>query len=169
MGTDNSRGRTVKKTATPDSSWQRIWFSSRHREWSSLALVPSDSSVDIDRMAEMLTMTGRLHGERPVNLVKATGVRLEGVQAIVDAIAAMIERGENVIVPVDPVADNPAAIAILRACSAALLVVCLGESQLAAAQNTIEIVDRERFIGSVVIQQARHKQSDAANASLVEA
>jgi hypothetical protein len=158
----------MKKTATPDSSWQRIWFSARHREWSSLALVPSDASVDIDRMAEMLTTTGRLQGERPVSLVKATGVRLEGVQPIVDSIAALIARGENVIVPVDPVADNPAAIAILRACSAAVLVVCLGESQLAAAQNTIEIVDRERFVGTVVMQQRRHKEPAISEASLVE-
>ncbi len=149
----------MKKPATPDSSWQRIWFSARHRDWSSLALVPSDASVDIDRMADMLATTGRLHGERPVSVVKATGVQLEGVQPIVDAIAELVERGENVVVPVDPVADNPAAIAILRACSAALLVVRLGESQLSAAQNTIEIVDRERFVGSVVMQQGRPRGS----------
>jgi hypothetical protein len=149
----------MKKTATPDSSWQRIWFSSRHRDWSSLALVPSDASVDIDRMADMLATTGRLHGERPVSVVKATGVQLEGVQPIVDAIATLVERGENVVVPLDPVADNPAAIAILRACSAALLVVRLGESQLSAAQTTVEIVDRERFVGSVVMQQGKARGS----------
>lgn len=153
MGTNDSRGWTVKKHTTPDSSWQRIWFSTRHRDWTSLALVPSDSSVDIDRMADMLATTGRLHGERPVSVVRATGVELEGVQTIVDSIAAIIKRGENVIVPVNPVADDPAAIAILRACSAALLVVRLGESMLSAAQNTLEIVDRDRFLGSVVMQQ----------------
>jgi hypothetical protein len=160
--------KSTKKTATPDSSWQRIWFSARHREWTSLALVPSDASVDTDRMADMLATTGRLHGERPVSVVKATGVQLEGVQPIVDAIAEIIGRGEEVIVPVDPVADNPAAIAILRACSAALLMVRLGESQVAAAQNTLEIVDRERFLGSVVIQQIGEKKSAASEAVAVE-
>jgi len=142
----------VKKQATPNSDWQRIWFSARHRNWSSLALIPSDGGVDVGPMADMLATTGRMHGERPVSVVNANGVELEGVQPIVDSIAAIIARGENVIVPIDPVADNPAAIAILRACSAALLVVRLGESQLTTAQNTIDIVDRSRFLGSVVIE-----------------
>ena len=79
----------------------------------------------------------------------------KSVQPIVDSIAASIGRGESVIVPVDPVADNPSAIAILHACSAALLVVRLGESQFTTAQNTIDIVDRERFLGSIVLEQRR--------------
>ena len=79
------------------------------------------------------------------------------MQPIVDSIAASIGRGEIVVIPVDPVADNPGAIAILRACSAAILVVRLGESQFTTAQNTIDIVDRERFLGSIVLEQeGRH-------------
>jgi hypothetical protein len=152
----------VKKATTPNSDWQRIWFSARHRDWNSLALVPSDSTVDVNRMADMLATTGRLHGERPVSVVNATGVQLEAVQHIVDSIAKIINHGERVIVPVDPVADNPAAIAILRACSAALLVVSLGQSLLAAAETTIEIVDRDKFIGGVVLEQDTPKRKAAA-------
>jgi hypothetical protein len=158
----------VKKTATPNSDWQRIWFSARHRDWSSLALVPTDAGVQLGRMAEMLATTGRLHGERPVSVVSATGVQLEGVQPVVDSIAALTARGENVIVPVDPVADNPAAIAILRACSAALLVVRLGESQFTTAQNTLEIVDRDRFLGSVVLERGSGVSTDAPEPRTLE-
>jgi hypothetical protein len=153
----------VKKATTPNSDWQRIWFSARHRDWSSLALVPSDGTVDVNRMADMLATTGRLHAERPVSVVAATGVQLEAVQQIVDSIAKITNHGERVIVPVDPVADNPAAIHVLRACSAAVLVVRLGESLLAAAETTIEIVDREKFIGGVVLEQdGSRKKSRAA-------
>jgi hypothetical protein len=155
MGADDTRGWIVKKSITPDSEWQRIWFSSRHRNWTSLALVPSDADVDIESMAEMLATTGRLHGERPVSVVNATGVQLESVRHIVDSIAAIVSRNENVIVPVDPVADNPASVAILRACSDALLVVRLGESLLTAAQNTIDIVERDRFLGGIVLEGGR--------------
>lgn len=163
MGTDVTRGWVVKKHSTPNSDWQRIWFSARHRDWTSLALVPSDAGVDVGRIADMLATTGRLHGERHVGVVSATGVRLEGVQPIVDSIAASIGRGEIVIVPVDPVADNPGAIAILRACSAALLVVRLGESQFTTAQNTIDIVDRERFLGSIVLEREGRQSSATAD------
>jgi hypothetical protein len=162
MGPNDTRGWTVKKATTPNSDWQRIWFSARHRDWSSLALVPSDNTVDVNRVADMLTMTGRLHAERPVSIVNATGVRLEAVQQIVDSITALTSHGERVIVPVDPVADNPSAIAILRACSAAVLVVRLGQSLLTTAETTIEIVDREKFLGGVVLEQDMSKKPAAA-------
>jgi hypothetical protein len=162
MGSNDTRGWIVKKATTPNSDWQRIWFSARHRDWSSLALVPSDGSVDVNRVADMLSMTGRLHAERPVSVVNATGVHLEAVQQIVDSIANITNHGERVIVPVDPVADNPAAIAVLRACSAAVLVVSLGQSLLAAAETTLEIVDREKFMGGIVLEQdGRRKKSRA--------
>jgi hypothetical protein len=157
MGANDTRGWIVKKSITPDSEWQRIWFASRHRNWTSLALVPSDAEVDVAPMADMLATTGRLHGERPVHVVDARGVQLESLRHIVDSIAAIVGRNEYVVVPVDPVADNPAAIAILRACSDALLVVRLGESMLTVAQNTIDIVDRDRFLGGVVIDGARRR------------
>ena len=149
----------MKKATTPNSDWQRIWFSARHRDWSSLALVPSDATVDVNRMADMLATTGRLHAERPVSVVNGTGVTLEAVQQIVDSIAKITNHGERVIVPVDPVADNPAAIAVLRACSSAVLVVSLGQSLLAAAETTIEIVDRDKFIGGVVLEEKARKKS----------
>ena len=53
-----------------------------------------------------------------------------------------------------PGALNPAAIPIARATSAALLVVRVGESRLAAARSTIEAVGRERLLGSVVLEGA---------------
>jgi hypothetical protein len=162
MGPNDTRGWIVKKATTPNSDWQRIWFSARHRDWNSLALVPSDSSVDVNRIADMLAMTGRLHAERPVSIVNATGVRLEAVQQIVDSITTLLDHGERVIVPVDPVADNPSAIAILRACSAAVLVVRLGQSLLTAAETTIEIVDRDKFLGGVVLEQDLPKKASSA-------
>jgi hypothetical protein len=155
MGPHDSRNEMmVKKSSTPDTDWQRIWFTAaRQRDWSSLALVPSDASADVGRLAQMLAMTGQAHGERPVAVVNATGVRLEDVEQVIDSFEAIVARAERALVPVDPIADNPAAIPILRACSAAILVVGLRESLLADAQNTIEIVGRDRFLGSVVVDR----------------
>jgi hypothetical protein len=146
----------AKTAQTPDSDWQRIWFSTRQHEWTSLALVPSDAGIDVARIAEMLANTGRMHGERQVGVIDASGVQLGNVQQMIDAIGGMAARGEWTIVPVDPIEDNPAAIAILRVTSAALLVVRLGESLLASAERAIEIVGRERFLGSVVLEEGKH-------------
>jgi hypothetical protein len=144
----------VKKAQTPNDDWQRIWLSASEKDWSSLVLVPNDDTVDAVRFAEMLAKTGRVHGERPVSVVSAVGVQLGEVEATIDSINETTNRGERVIVPVDPIADHPAAIAILRASSAALLLVRLGESELATAHSTIEIVGKERLLGSVVVKSA---------------
>jgi hypothetical protein len=140
----------VKKA--PDEDWQRIWLAARQKDWASLVLVPNDASVDVVRFAEMLAKTGRVHGERPVSVVNATGVQLGEVEATIEAITQTTNRGERVVVPVDPIGDHPAAIAILRASSAALLLVRIGESELATARATIDIVGRERLLGSVVVK-----------------
>ena len=143
----------MKKSGTADGDLQRIWFAARQRDWSSLALIPSDASADVGRLAEMLVSTGQLHGERPVAMVNARGVKLEDVEQVIDSVEAIAARAERAIVPVDPITDNPAAIAILRACSAVVLVVRLGESRLADAQNAIEIVGRDRFLGTVMLEE----------------
>jgi hypothetical protein len=144
----------VSSTRVPDNEWQRIWFSIRQQGWTSLALVPSHSGIDAVKVAEAFAETGRVQGERPVSVLNATGVQLENVQEVVASIAATVNRGEWVIVPVDAIAENPSAIAIVQGASAALLLVRLGESLVASAQNALEAVGREKFLGSVVLDKA---------------
>jgi hypothetical protein len=136
----------------PDhSDWERLWFATRQKAWSSLAIIPSDRTVDAESIAKSLVATGRIHGERPVSLLNGRGVQLGGVHRLADTLGAMTARGEWVIVPVDPIADNPNAVPIVQAASAALLVVRLGESRLASSRTAIETIGRDRFLGSIVL------------------
>ena len=155
MGANNSRGTIVKTTAPPENEWQRIWFSTRQQQWTSLALVPAAAGIDVGSAAAMLAATGCLHGERQVVIVDATGVQLGDVQHIIDSIAAATARGDWAIVPVDPIEENPATIAILRTTSAVILLVRLGESLLTPAQKAIDTIGRDRIIGSVVLNGGR--------------
>jgi hypothetical protein len=139
------------KPAPDHGDWERLWFATRQKAWSSLAIIPSDPGVDAGSIAESLVATGRVHGERTVSLLNARGVQLGGVHRLVDTLGAMTARGEWVIVPVDPIADNPNAVPIVQAASAALLVLRLGESRLNAARAAIEVVGRDRFLGSIVL------------------
>jgi hypothetical protein len=138
----------------PANEWQRIWFSIRQQGWNSLALVPSYSGIDAKKVANAFAATGRMQGERQVSVIDATGVHLDSVQQVVEAVAAAVARGEWVIVPVDAIDDNPSAIAIVQAASSALLLIRLGESRLNAAKNALEAVGRERFLGSVVLDES---------------
>jgi hypothetical protein len=135
----------------PDNDWQRIWFATRQKDWSSLAIIPTHAGIDVAHVAQELTATGLQHGERPVALLNAVGVKLVDTQNIVDSLAAMTGRATWVLVPVDPLADNPSSVAVVRAAAAALLVVRLGQSFLSSARNTIDLVGRERFLGSIAL------------------
>lgn len=141
----------MSASQSPDNEWQRIWFSIRQHTWSSLALVPSHSGIDVVKVAQTLVATGRLQGERPVGLIDATGVQMANIQQVIASLGTVAERGEHAIVPVDSIQDNPSTIAIVQAASMALLVVRLGESLLASAQTTLDVVGRNRFIGSIVV------------------
>jgi hypothetical protein len=144
----------VNAVRLPDNEWQRIWFSLRQHAWMSLALVPTDVGIDVLKVGETLSATGRLQGERPVTLIDATGVQLADVRDVIASIAAATDRGEWSIVPVDPIGENPSTIRVVQATSAALLVVRLGESRLTSAQGTIEAVGRVRFLGSLALDEA---------------
>ena len=150
----------MKKEIKPDDDWQRVWLAAEEKAWTSLVLVPNDASVDAQTFAESLARTGRVHAETPVRVVNGTGVQLADVQQLIETIAAVSERGERVIVSVDPLSDNAAGIAILRATSAALLLVSLGESLMTSARATIDAIGRDRLIGSVVVKS--NKPSTAA-------
>ena len=98
----------------PNSQWQRIWFSLRQQTWTSVALVPSHAGIDVVKVAEMLVVTGRMQGERPVDMVNATGMELAHVQQLIESLTAVADRGASAIVPVDPILDNPSAIAVVQ-------------------------------------------------------
>jgi hypothetical protein len=142
----------VKATSTLEADWQRIWISTRQQNWNSLAIVPSDATVETTAVAEALAATGRMSGERPVNVLNARGTHLTNTRQLLEALNSMTSRGEWVIVPIDPIADNPSSVPIVQATSAALLVVSLGESLLASARSTIAVVGRAQFLGSLVLR-----------------
>jgi len=141
----------MSAATAPNSQWQRIWFALRQHTWTSVALVPSHGGIDVVKVAEMLVATGRLQGERPVDLVNATGIHLAQVQQLIESLSAVADRGASAIVPVDPILENPSAVAVVQAATVALLVVRLGESLIGTAQSTLDLVGRSRFIGSIVV------------------
>jgi len=155
MGPHDQRGADVSKRPSAGVDWERLWVATRQNDWASLAVIPSDSRVDIKQVADSILAAGRQHGEKPVNLLNAIGSQLTDVRQLVDKLNAMTGRGEWVIIAVDPIADNPSVMPLIRAASAALLVVRLGESLLASAQEAIDAVGRPRFLGSVVLDRRK--------------
>jgi hypothetical protein len=72
------------------------------------------------------------------------------VQRIVAAIK-LASDADAMIVVVDPIAQNPAALHIVRSTSGVLLVARIGDSRLASARSTVNAVGRDRMLGSVAL------------------
>lgn len=134
-----------------DADWQRLWFATMSSNWTSLAIVPSDIGIDAEQTAEALVSVGSGEGSVQVAFLDARGTTLTQVQQLLEQMKEMTRRGERVVVAVDPLKKNPAAIPVVRATSHALLLVRTGESRLASARTTVEIIGTDRLIGSVVV------------------
>jgi hypothetical protein len=136
---------------TADSSWQRLWFSTLRTTWHSIAIVPLESGIDAHKVAEGLVAISREHGAKALRLVNGVGAQPSQVSQIVDVLTETAEQSESMVVPVDPLQENPSAIPIMRAASGILLVVRLGQSQLAVARRAVETVGADRIMGTIVV------------------
>ncbi len=132
---------------------RRLWFAAVRREWSSLVVVPAHEGGSAIRVAEALVQIGSIHGSRPVRLIDARTHLLSEAARLVVEMTSCVAAGEIAIVVVDSVVGSETGIPLLLAADAALLCVTLGESDFVSAQRTIEMVGRERFLGSVVLDR----------------
>jgi hypothetical protein len=146
----------LTETATPDDSagdqdWQRLWFMLVARPCTAIAVVGTDSSTDVERVARHLASVGAQHESRPVRVVSAVGVGVSSAQDIARRLSDASVLGELLLVPCDPLRHNPAMFPILRATSGVVIVVRLGRSLLASVRATVDSVGRDRVLASVAI------------------
>jgi hypothetical protein len=141
-----------------ESKYQGLWFTLSRMPWRSLALVPVDEDGSTAGIATALTDVARRLRQIPVTFLLMTGsIDYASAGKFVTSVAtredASAERGRaepRVIVSVPPVIVEPLALAVTGAADAVLLYVRRGHSQLAATSRTLDLIGRDRVVGSVV-------------------
>jgi hypothetical protein len=137
-----------------------LWLGMLRRPWKSLALVPAAPGGFIpgSALAKALCDLGALYRGRPLPLLSASNLTLDQVTQFIDTMKRL-EKATNgqdqehrAIVVLESVITNPLGIAVALAVDAVLLVVELGKSDERSAQRTIELIGRDRFIGSVALK-----------------
>lgn len=139
----------------PDESsdaWEQLWLATVATEWRSLVLVPADASASSLGAADALRQSAARYAERPVQLIDATHADAADVAGMLASIAGATSADGRAIVAIASPITNPAAIAIARGTDAALLVVPLGTTHFDAARQTLALIGRGRFIGSVALR-----------------
>ena len=151
---------TSQYPATPsagpiDASWQRIWLRAQGRDWVSLALIGSSPEAP-DATMRVAAMMARISEElgQPLVVLDGRSVELRTMAAIQSRMRSLAARGTRVITVLELPMYNPIAVPIAQAADAAMLCVFVGESRVTNAQQTIEQVGRDRFLGTVILRHS---------------
>jgi hypothetical protein len=158
----------------PPPELQELWFACRRHEWRSLAVVstvPRSSTFPIvqalGEVADLLHAgTVRVRCAEAVELPDIAYLVMEmsgrNPSPVLGPAAPRIPRsalppqdpagGEQLlIVAVDSVVSAPMVLPVVLAADAVLLCVELGVTDLGAARHSVELIGRERIIGTVVV------------------
>jgi hypothetical protein len=134
-----------------DTRWPLVWFAIAQHPWSSLVLVPADERLSVLPMARALTAAARMYEERPVSLIEAEHAAPSDVRAITANVRDYASQGQRIIVAVrSPLVSHPAT-PIARACDAAILLIPLGQTKMAAAKQVIATVGHTAFLGAFTV------------------
>ena len=137
---------------------QQLWFRVRLHEWSSLVIVPCGPDGSAAAVASQLCEAGRVLSEAPVTVLHAESMDLGAIADLMVELSNRPKVGraapdqQRVVISIDPVLANPLGTGIAQAADASLLCVQLRKATLADARATLDLVGRERFIGSVLLR-----------------
>jgi hypothetical protein len=148
-------GKSFRPTLFP-SDLERLWTALMLRPWVSLAVVcPEDGRTGwrlIQEVAAVATR-GQSRRVRALNALQAPGGRATAIAHALARAAASSRDQTRYLLAVDSPLVTPAGGPILAACDAVLLVLHRGQTRLADARRTADLIGRERLVGAVL--QAR--------------
>ncbi len=144
------------RLANPDL--QHLWFQVQRREWSSLVVVPADGDFVAGTIATQLWKVGCALSAPPPEILNCERMDSSAIAQLVVSLsrAPGSPRDTNqrrIVISIESVLSNPLGVGIARAADAVLLCVRKRQTKLDAARRTIELIGRERFIGSVVLSR----------------
>jgi len=134
-----------------EEEYERLWVQIVRTRWSSLAIVPADPSIDVERVARSLVDAGTRHQGDSVQYVDARSTKFTDVHTVADTISSLTGAGRQIVLAVDAVLENPSVIPIIRATSGVLLVVRAGQSTIESTRSTVEAIGQDRVMGSVFL------------------
>ncbi len=139
-----------------EAFYQGLWFTLMRSRWTSLALIPSEEGETTAGIATRLSGIGRRLSSVPVTfLVMAGAMDYASAGKFVATVAGKSVApsdelpSSRVIVAVPSVLSDPLALSVTEAADAVALCVRIGTSHIRAAERTIELVGRAKFLGCV--------------------
>jgi hypothetical protein len=148
---------------------QELWFATIRHEWRSLVVVPASPGFSVLPIARALADVGGAIRGSPLLVLRAEGTDLNKIALLVSHLTNDASRvgsaaprsarprsadaEKAMIIAIDAVVTNPLVLPVALAADAVLVCVALGETPLESARHTVELIGRDRVIGSVLLRK----------------
>jgi hypothetical protein len=140
-------------SSATSSTLLHLWAMLNQRgRWSSLVVVPSHEGGSGVQVVQAILEVANKQSSTPVHFLDAEGLELGAAQHVVAEMMAYVEQGDRVVVLLDSVVANPVGLEVALAAERALLCVSLGTSDYTSARRTLDLIGKDRFLGSVTLQ-----------------
>ncbi len=145
--------------STSPTELQKLWLALQRQRWNSLVVVPASPGTSALAAAQAILAAGAPYPEAgPLHLVDATAVETDSAQGLIREMRTRMQEG-RAVVALDSPLTRPAGLPVALAADAALLAVSLGDTDYTTASRTLELVGRERFVGSVTFPRETKKKA----------
>jgi hypothetical protein len=150
--------------AFDDVKMQKLWLATQRRAWRSLAVIAGSEGLSTLELASTLAKIAWWYRGQPACVVDFRDLSLRLVEYQLREVATQMNQGQRVIIALRSIVENPATIAVAHVVDAAVLCVRLGETQISAAEQTLEEIGREKFIGSIVLRNPADAKANGKRA-----
>jgi hypothetical protein len=148
----DSNSGTSPSGSADELELERIWFSAQALEWRSLALVPASDGVGVVQLASAFSALGFRDRGESIGVADLRDVPSPNLRGPVEIIRWHVRRGERVILALSPCSSSAATVPLVRAADCAILCVALGATRITEANETVEQVGGDAFIGTVLVR-----------------
>ncbi|MBI5071116.1 MAG: hypothetical protein HZB56_23100 [Deltaproteobacteria bacterium] len=146
-------GNTLPMPRPPRREIQELWLALARRPWRSAVLVPVDPAGSAAIVAASLAEVGRRLRLGQVSAVVASRLDYEDAAQMVRRLEGL--RGgvasDPLVVAIPSVVAEPLGVAVAREADLVVLCIELGQSSLAAARRTIELIGSDRIAGCLLL------------------
>jgi hypothetical protein len=141
---------------------QNLWLAlEKKKTWRVLAVVPATKQIaSLDIASAIAEVAWQYRGE-PTVVLDLREITMRLVDYHRKEIEEHVKNGENVIVALASIQQNPTTIALAKNADTSVLVVRLGETSMKSAVKTVDEIGHEKFAGTIL---ARPKAPAPASA-----
>jgi hypothetical protein len=140
-----------------DLASQLLWLATQQRPWRSLAVVGASEGVPTLEVANMLAKLAWWYRGQPSSVADFRDLTLRLVDhQLRDVTEQLANDPVTIVVAVRSLFENPTVVPVATATDAAVLCVHMGQTKIAAARRTVEIIGRDKFLGTIVMRDPQN-------------